>query len=730
MKKSLPFLFFIISNLNLFAVTDTLEWEYMGSPGKSYFNSFAIDSQGIYYIFGDFALEKSFDKGITWEICNNPSGGNKNIFIDSKNNIYLYWQNYDNMNISKDEGRSWESIPLPKDKYEIHVIKARMTKNDRLIIFAYFDNENKTNFKIYSTDNLGKDWTLIPRDTTYKVNLDFEAIINYTADIAFIWNDDINQKGRISIKSNKNTIWNHHQFDSIRIFDAEIITANDFYLATNVGIIHTYNGGQSFENLGPYYKNDNYNDFRSIVNNICLPNDHDIFITTFSGYSYSTNRGKSWINYDSLFCTSFSPDRTPYNMIKFISSDNYGNIYMAPNFKGFYKSNDKGKTWIELSKNTIETKIDGLTFDKSGSIYISNHGIYKSTDNGKNWLNCAFQNYYTGSILFTSNSTIVSSCYKGIILSTDSGETWIQSNEGYFKNRGLRTPFSTIIETSKGLLVSKYIAEADLWYCISKDDGVSWYCLDTNIIGETLTSNSAGQLFMNSNSWRKIFRSIDNGYKWDEIFIEEFISFDRSKLYFHPIESTGFIYVPLEKTFFTSDNGASWSKSSIDYLNYYYAFVDSSYRFCFPEYKRIIRSDAYFRNFDTLVFKNNVDLILEDFYVSPEGYYYGFGKYGGIYRSMQKYLSVNDLNNFSPSKVDLKVFPNPTSGLVYITAQLPGNLSISYKLFNYIGLPVATLTGQTSETVSFDVSNFPQGVYFIVLKTDTETVTKQFTVVK
>ena len=69
------------------------------------------------------------------------------------------------------------------------------------------------------------------------------------------------------------------------------------------------------------------------------------------------------------------------------------------------------------------------------------------------------------------------------------------------------------------------------------------------------------------------------------------------------------------------------------------------------------------------------------------------------------------------------VYPNPAHGVLYVETRRATSLQDEYRIVNAMGQTV--LTGQiTDETQRIDVSNLPQGIYFITF----EGITKKFVV--
>ena len=71
----------------------------------------------------------------------------------------------------------------------------------------------------------------------------------------------------------------------------------------------------------------------------------------------------------------------------------------------------------------------------------------------------------------------------------------------------------------------------------------------------------------------------------------------------------------------------------------------------------------------------------------------------------------------------LTVYPNPTNGILFVETRFIASQSSAYCITNAMGQTL--MTGQiTCETQQIDVSNLPQGIYFIAI----DGVTQKFLV--
>jgi glucose/arabinose dehydrogenase len=106
-----------------------------------------------------------------------------------------------------------------------------------------------------------------------------------------------------------------------------------------------------------------------------------------------------------------------------------------------------------------------------------------------------------------------------------------------------------------------------------------------------------------------------------------------------------------------------------------------------------------------------------------DGYIYasqiGSGSNGFIYRIKHDLTGIH--NNGNPVGFSLSQnYPNPFNPTTSIKYEIPKNEFVILKIFNVLGIEVATLLNETKQQgsygVSWDAANFPSGVYFYELQ--------------
>jgi photosystem II stability/assembly factor-like uncharacterized protein len=201
------------------------------------------------------------------------------------------------------------------------------------------------------------------------------------------------------------------------------INNNQIYLATNVGLYKTTDGGDNWFRIAQSIP---FTDFDIVT---VIPNGY-IFTSVFNmstgGVFRSTNDGATWEP------TSF----TGFGAIDIGINSNgvmfFGNHTI--NWFGIFRSFDLGMTWEWLTPyiaaSALEYLNDGSVLAGAENGPTNDAGIYKTTNNGNNWFNTnTFNdlfNEFSDFVLDTNDDIYVSviGTQQGVYLSTDSGGSW------------------------------------------------------------------------------------------------------------------------------------------------------------------------------------------------------------------------------------------------------------------------------------------------------------------
>lgn len=101
---------------------------------------------------------------------------------------------------------------------------------------------------------------------------------------------------------------------------------------------------------------------------------------------------------------------------------------------------------------------------------------------------------------------------------------------------------------------------------------------------------------------------------------------------------------------------------------------------------------------------------------------------GEIYQQFTVGISNHVDDYIFTKETLLKVYPNPTSGKVYINFDFPERTNGEVQILNSFGQQIYkyAFNGVIAESLETDISNFSSGVYFVLLKSNKEVTVRKF----
>lgn len=294
--------------------------------------------------------------------------------------------------------------------------------------------------------------------------------------------------------------------------------------------------------------------------------------------------------------------------------------------KGIYLSDDNGLNW-ELLAGFISSTIEVSTSDE---IYLgldAQNRILYSDSNGQEWDTIHTNFDLGGCIRLINDSLLFAFDWGWISKSTDGGYTWdtVLSNgnteifNDIIENQGVIFSGSIAFLDPQGGGINQSLDAGNSWQQISLPGyGVSSFALDID------SNLLCGVNFQYNYLAFGVFRSIDNGYIWDNILTAHIVTSLAVDIY-------GGIYAGCDSDFgpegvmFSSDNGISWEPINTG-----------------------LHEDASVTSLT----------------ISPNGYIYATTIFPSkLYRSINPVVDINE----PPSiKSSLHLFPNPCNDFLNI----------------------------------------------------------------
>lgn len=411
-----------------------------------------------------------------------------------------------------------------------------------------------------------------------------------------------------------------------------IDSAEVLWVGTNIGIFKSINYGRTWShNLT--------GDSIRFVEEISIDLNGYVFAGIFeSGIIRSTDNGTTWVELNTLPIATYKTTLiTRSNVILtsplggngvFRSSDT-GDTWEKVGFEdstqsalsfvelpdgeilsftygtGLQRSTNNGLSWQQT--NAVIPDPEWMTFkkmliDKKGNIYGGGSGLAKSTDNGVTWERCILPNDLTYisvvSLASSQNLGILCGTSKGILYSTNYGETWTLSKFTYGSITNLIANFQNdiFVKSTYGSFKStnfgdswinislcpdfiedngNFLSHSDGEILRSTDQGKTWqslYSLDE--ITSPVVSNSKGTIFASGIQYSRpgypelyfsgLVRSTDNGQHW-EIVKKNFtpsVIYVNSSIFFAAVDTTLYKTTDYEN-WINSSNGIS---GTINYI--------------------------------------------------------------------------------------------------------------------------------------------------------------------
>jgi len=371
------------------------------------------------------------------------------------------------------------------------------------------------------------------------------------------------------------------------------------------------------------------------------------FDTIPAANDYQTTSDEKYFDYyyiDGIVYTVYHSSKPSYFKYYYYSTD-YGWSWQKreiPEIQGGIKSIAKinGKLWILSAFALWRPKEDGsyekieddkfdnfntdFLIEHKGMIYAqaidsSDHKpiIVRSKDNGNSWEKVG-KDYFTIRQLFSINGELVAVSFKGILGSTDDGESWEERQHGlYFSpDYFYEGPWKKIVKVGN----NEYITppRQNLYNVMMKsyDGGKTWqrkYVIDSVGYTETTYTGKSYNFTFHKNKYglfavdrgsNKTYISYDQGDSWEKYSDVSAFFLDNDKNMYERGDTLFFLYeyylTPQQKyIYYSLDTGRTW------------VMYDSLFLKKLPEKSEFffVRDGKYFciRNSDMSVFKSTDD---------------------------------------------------------------------------------------------------------------------------
>lgn len=623
-----------------------------------------------------YRLFNTINGGANWNSINfDTTKPFLNIIFSNKDTLYSC--DYNNIYKSTNGGLNWFFL------YDIgSTIRALYCQYPKTIFFSYYDQNNYT-FILKSTSG-GMDWngSIIGRNIT----------IN---SIAFADNNNGIAVGRSStgfgyVFRSTNSGYNWFAIDSVFQKDYKSI---------------------QFVNQQTGY----------IFNSYYTP-------STYSTILKTTNSGLIW---NEIFTSQYN-----YTQLYFA---NINTGYLLHNYSGLYKTSNGGINWY--TENITTKSLNGASYLNQNNVYaVGSAGSFiKTTNTGTSWTyktidsTCEFYsvNFINAQTGFVSGARVQYPNSNGIVYkTTNSGENWFIS----IYPSGFKTNSVNFINANTGFLTDAIGAIAK-----TTNGGINWYSsyylsgryfYDIQFLNENTGyfSGSQGVLFKTTNcgvNW--VSRSISTYYQIKKI---QFLN-----------DMTGYALgtdpnIARANTFRTTDGGLSWATTfaanNTELRTMH--FINDSIGFIAGENGICLRTTDFGSSWYSpqLITCGNLNSVI--FLNENTGFI--FGDYGILLKTTTGGItSVSQNISEYPESFSLSQnYPNPFNPVTNIKFDIPKSGLVKITVYDLLGREVTSLVNQQmqpgSYSVDWDASNYPSGVYFYRIETETFTDSKKMILLK
>ncbi|MDD5361405.1 MAG: T9SS type A sorting domain-containing protein [Ignavibacteria bacterium] len=354
-------------------------------------------------------------------------------------------------------------------------------------------------------------------------------------------------------------------------------------------------------------------------------------------------------------------------------------------------------------------------------------GIFKSTDYGMNWSSLTF----SATVMKSYNNDIYASTYMmmgyggGVYRSTNEGVNWTLIG---FNNHSV----SALEVTSTNIFVY-----TDTGFYRSNNIGASWTKIP--LVDNNIRSITSSGLNIYAGSLGVIYRSTNNGVNWSSFnnglpsnIRFNLITISGSNMFVAGLNSSA---TPDSGVYKSSDNGQSWINVGLRDKRVTALFTSGYNLFAGTDLGGVYLST----NAGLTWLQKNQGLTSNDvtaIYVFGDYIFAGGGGTPGIWRRfLLDIISVKNISSEIPEKYSLSQnFPNPFNPSTTIKYQITKNETVSLKVFDILGIEVATLVNEKQSPGTYQVNwsagNLSSGIYFYRLRAGSFTDTKRMTLVK
>jgi hypothetical protein len=314
---------------------------------------------------------------------------------------------------------------------------------------------------------------------------------------------------------------------------------------------------------GMHWKQASFGLLNLCVTALCFSPDFDqdevVFAGTEGGGLFrSRNAGRAWresgegLPDSAVQCLAVSPD---------FGQD--GIVFAGTEDRGLYRSIDGGRTWSPIGDVMTEVCVNGLRIlpdwtEKASIVAATDQGMLVSSDSGETWQASPGGGDYPYTIALCKDRLLAGTYEEGIYRSIDGGTTWQGSNDGLAAHLPPMTCFSDSFDQDRTLIMSSM--EGSI--VRTKDAGCTWESLqfeDDEFAASLITGTGSGDsMTVLAAQETNLLLSQSSGEQWADLFEtgEPISAIALSETYER--DSTMLVGTSSGRVMSSSDEGKSW----------------------------------------------------------------------------------------------------------------------------------------------------------------------------
>ena len=443
----------------------------------------------------------------------------------------------------------------------------------------------------------------------------------------------------------------------------------------------------------------------------------------------STNSGSSWqINAYWIAGQGVAYAHSDIHMLKY--NPNTSTLWACTD-GGLSRSINNGSSWTEKNSGLSIAQMYRMGASKTNS----NKIMTGWQDNGSSLFNNSW-NYVLGGdgmeciVSHNNNNILFASVYNGEIMrSSNGGNNWGGITNSITETGAWVTPYIQH-PTNANLLYAGY---TNVWKTTNM--GNSWVKISNfsanSKINALASAPSNSQIIWAANYY-SLYHTTDGGQNWitnsANIGSGEITSIAINKANPNIVWITKSGFYSTSKVYKTTDAGVSWTNITGSLPNYPVNTIVNA-----PNTSNAIYVGTdlgvYYRD-DVLgdwvpFMKDLPNVLIQELEIFDQGNKIRAATYGrGLWESVL-YPLANSANNAKINNIDVNIYPNPSEGIIYIKIDNNLNKYSQLSVYNSIGALISTKSILNNKETSINCSEFPKGVYFFKVVSNSQTSTNK-----